>query len=90
MSEVCKDVTTELQLELLSGETFRCNSTTTDDQARVDIRARGFWGGHFEVAFFDVRVFNLLAASNYTSTLASCYRATKEANNECRKRESAK
>ena len=73
MSEVCKDVTTEPQLEPLSGETFRCNSTTTDDQARVDIRARGFWGGHFEVAFFDVRVLNPLAASNYTNTLASCY-----------------
>ena len=74
MSEVCKDVTTGPQHEPLSGETFRCNSTTADDQARVDIRARGFSGGHFEVAFFDVRVFNLLVASNYTSTLAFCYR----------------
>ena len=51
MAEVCIDVSTQPQLEPLSGETFHSQSTSTDDQARVDICARGFWGGQLEVAF---------------------------------------
>ena len=44
LTEVCSDVATEPMIP--SG----------DDEKRLDIRTRGFWGGRLEVAFFDVRV----------------------------------
>ena len=34
------------------------HSANTNDHARLDIAANGFWGGRFERAFFDIRVFN--------------------------------
>ena len=40
---------------------------------RLDIRARGFWGGHMEMAFFDVRVFNPFARSAITTSLSQLY-----------------
>jgi len=44
-----------------------------EDNARLDIAACGFWGGRFEKAFFDVRVFNPCAQLNYQSSLqATC------------------
>ena len=46
----------------------------TDDQSRLDIAASGFWGGRFERAFFDVRVFNPSTQSNRQASLSSTYR----------------
>ena len=43
MREVCTDVSTEPHLQLLTGEVFDRASTNTTDEARLDIRARGFW-----------------------------------------------
>ena len=48
-------------------------SAITEDGARLDIAANGFWGGRHERAYFDVRVFNPLAPSN-RQPLAACYR----------------
>ena len=39
-------------------------SAITDDGACLDIAVYGFWGGRFEKAFLDVRVFNPSAQSN--------------------------
>ena len=75
LSEVCSDVATEPTLQPLNGEQFSRRSTSQDDNARVDIRARGFWrGGRFDCTFFDVRVFNPFAQSNRNSSLDSVYR----------------
>ena len=41
--------------------------------ARLDIQASGFWGGQFERAFFNVRVFNPRAPTNLTPQLSSAY-----------------
>lgn len=46
----------------------------TNDGARLDIAVYGFWGGRFEKAFLDVRVFNPSAQSNRHGPLASVYR----------------
>ena len=43
----------------------------SQDGARLDVRAQGFWGD----AFFDVRVFNPLAPSNRWPTLPQCFRS---------------
>ena len=39
------------------------NSTTTDDDARLDIKANGLWGSRFNRTFFDVKIFNPHAKS---------------------------
>ena len=60
MSAVCMDVTIEPQLE-----EFDEHQPVHDEESReivehlrLDIRARGYWGGSLKVALFDVRVFN--------------------------------
>ena len=45
------------------------NSANVDNNSRLDVSAYGFWGGMFERAFFDVRVFNPCARSNRQATL---------------------
>ena len=73
MSEVCVDVVKEPALQPLSGETFQRSSTSCDPNARLDIRARGFWGSRLDCALFDVRIFNPFAQSNRATSLASVY-----------------
>ena len=74
LSEVCHNVTIELTLQPVTRETFKLASAITDIGARSDIAADGFWGGHFEKTFFDIRVLNPLAPSNTTPTPSACYR----------------
>ena len=49
LSECCKDVRIEPQLQPLTGETLA--SSNTSDEARLDISARGFWES-YQMAFF--------------------------------------
>ena len=74
LSETCPCVSTEPELQPLSGETLTYSTSNTQDGARLDVRAEGFWGDRHQSAFFDVRVFNPLAPSNRCLTPASCYR----------------
>ena len=53
LTEVCHNVATEPPLQPLTGETLTACSANTDDNARLDIRARGFWN-NYQDAFFDV------------------------------------
>ena len=53
---------------------MRHRSAVLDDDARVDIRASGFWRCLHHHTFFDVRVFNCFAASNRSTTLAATFR----------------
>ena len=62
LTEVCHAVAIEPQLAPLSGEVFMAASTNTAEDARADVRARGFWT-RAQDAFFDVRVFHPDAAS---------------------------
>lgn len=74
MHEVCHDVEIEPKLQSLSGEQLDQASGNSNPDARLDIKARGLWGGAFECAFFDVRVFNPRAHSNTAQSMASVYR----------------
>ena len=58
MSEVCYDVEIEPKLQSLQGKSFVNNSTTTDENPRLDVKANGLWGSRFSRTFFDVKVFN--------------------------------
>ena len=66
LTEVCHGVMTEPHLQPLSA--------ITEDGARLDVAMYGFWGGRFEKAFIDVRVFNPSAQSNRHGPLSSVYR----------------
>ena len=74
LSEVCHGVQTEPDLQLLTGETLAHQTANRQDNARLDIRAQGFWGERRQDAFFDVRVFNPHASSNRLSSPGACYR----------------
>ena len=39
-------------------ESFKHNTTATEDSARLDIKVNGLWDSRFSSAFFDVKVFN--------------------------------
>ena len=69
----CRDVVTEDVLQDLEGERMAYNTANTQDGARLDVRAAGFWGGQFERAFFDVRVFNPYAPKNRTTQMRKAY-----------------
>ena len=73
MTEVCHDVCVEPTLQPLTGKVLSNATAISDDGARLDIVANGFWGGRSERAFFDVRVFNPHAPSN-RQPLPTCYR----------------
>ena len=74
LTEVCHGVTTEPHLQPLTGESLSHRSAITEDGARLDVAMYGFWGGRFEKAFIDVRVFNPSAQSNRHGSLSAIYR----------------
>ena len=74
ISEVCHDVQVEPHLQPLSGELFHYKSTIQGDDARVDIRAAGFWGCHHHRSFFDVWVFSAFTESNQSPCPAATFR----------------
>ena len=74
MTEVCEGVAIEPPLPPLSGERFSYASAITEDNARSDICAQGFWGNDSQRAFFDVRICNPTAQSYRKSSLEAVYR----------------
>ena len=63
MDDVCHDVQIEPKLQTLDGKICSSNCTTTDDDARLDIKANGLWGSRFNRTFFDVKICNPHAKS---------------------------
>ena len=51
-----------LTLDSLSGEKFKYNSANRSQDAKLDVRVRGFWGNKKD-AFFEFRVFYPFASS---------------------------
>ena len=78
LSEVCHDVEREPPLLPLTGETIIPQSANRRDDARADIRARGFWGRQ-QSAFFDIRVFHPNAPSYRHTSIPAMYRRHEQA-----------
>ena len=57
LSEVCYDTEIEPRLAPLSGEDLSNRTANRSNEARLDVRARGFWE-RGQQAFFDLRVFD--------------------------------
>ena len=72
MQEVAFDVKTEPGLQTLSRNINLTPGTKTEDNARLDISARGIFSSH-ELTFFDVRITNPNAPSNRSLTLSGVY-----------------
>ena len=70
LTEVCHNVAIEPQLQPLSGETLTLRSAITTDDARLDIRARGFWSVAQD-AYFDVHP---SAHSNSMGSISAAYK----------------
>ena len=60
-------------MQPLTGETLALRSANSEDGARLDIRARGFWN-RSQDAFFDILVFYPNAPSNRSTNISSVYR----------------
>ena len=58
LSEVRYDVEIEPKFQSLQGENFVKSSTTTDGEARPDVKANGLLGSRLNRIFFDVNVLN--------------------------------
>ena len=63
MNEVFNDNELEPILQHLHGKTCANNSSTTDEDARLDIKAHGLWKSSSTKTFFDVKLFNPLVNS---------------------------
>jgi len=59
-------------LQPLSGEVLHGKSANRADNARSDVRVNGFFGKHRD-AFFDVKVINALAISNFNTEPKQLY-----------------
>ena len=73
LSVVCHNVAIEPRLQPLNGESMTHRTAITTDDARLDIRARGFWSTSQD-AYFDVRVFHPNAPSNNSGSLSAAYK----------------
>ena len=73
LTEVCTDVSIEPELQPVEGMIARYATSNTADDARSDIRARGFWGSKHECAFFDIKVFNPNAPSYRKTSVFVCH-----------------
>ena len=62
LSQVCKDVATEPALQPVTGEKFALRSVNIEDNARLDVKARGFFRSG-QCAFFDIREAHVNASS---------------------------
>ena len=63
----------EPDLQPLTGEALACATSNSSGGARLDIAVNGFWDGHYEKYFLDVRVFNPHAPSNNKTSINSSY-----------------
>ena len=72
---VCRDVLMKPKLqplELQPGERFEERTAKIADEARCDVRARGFWSA-VQVAFLDIRVFNTSGNRYANQSLSKSY-----------------
>ena len=59
-------------LQPLTGETLKYQTAKTENKARMDVSALGFWC-HDQRAFFDIRVFDPVAPSHVHQSLDAAH-----------------
>ena len=63
LDKVCKNVQSEPHLLPLEGESFDLLTANKSEEARLDIKANGFWRPG-QTAFFDVRITHVNSTTN--------------------------
>ena len=81
LTEVCKDVRVETQLQPLSGGTFSKKTASKFDRAKVDVSSRGFWLTS-QIAFFDIRVSNPAAKRYVNLQVCKSYKVNEKEKKE--------
>jgi len=66
----------------LTGERLQYRTAFTGDEARLDVRARGFWQ-RGQQAFFDVRVFDPNANRYLNTNLQQCHVTNEKEKKRC-------
>ena len=80
LSEVCKGIENEPMLQPLTGETLKYQTVKTENNARLDVSALGFWCRD-QRAFFDVRIFGPVAHSHAHQSLDAAH--SKQEHEKC-------
>ena len=78
LAKVCKNVESEPHLLEITSESLNYATANTSDEARLDIKAQGFWQ-HGQVTYFDVRVTHVNAASQKQQPTAKIFRQHEQA-----------
>ena len=73
LSKVCKNVQVEPHLQPLDNEVMNLKSATTSSDARLDVKAGGFWSRGV-TAFFDVRVSHVNSKTNQGKPSAAIFK----------------
>ena len=73
LSEVCSETEKEPELQPVTGESIHPQSANTKEEARADIKSKGFWYRQ-QNAFFDIRVFHPNALSYRNTSISALYR----------------
>ena len=89
LREVTQSVETEPVLQPLTGEVLRGRSANTEDDARTDVKCRGFWNAHQDV-FLDVWVLTHLRRAIAVTPLSSSTSNMNEKKGECMSKECEK
>ena len=76
LTEVCHNVATEPCLQPITSETFPLASTNTRDDARLDVKARGFWS-RARMHFLMLGYF--IPSSYHSLSLTSAYKRHEDA-----------
>ena len=73
LGKVCKDVQSDPHLIPLENEVLHLNTANRSEEARLDIKANGFWQ-HGQTSFFDIRVTHMNAMSNRNKSTKAIFR----------------
>ena len=73
LSRVCKDVQSEPHLIPITKERFDLKSANCTDEARLDIKAKGFWT-RGQTAYFDVRITHVNSSNQAGLPTAKIFR----------------
>ena len=78
LDKVCKDVEAEPHLIPVTGERMALRTANTNDESRLDIKAKGFWQ-RGQTAFFDIRITHVNSTSQKNKTTSAIFRSHEEA-----------